>query len=30
VRNFSQDSGSIIETQDVLDHEHVETTRAYV
>jgi integrase/recombinase XerD len=29
-RIFSEDSGSMIETQDALDHEHVGTTRAYV
>lgn len=29
-RIFSEDSGSMIETQDALDHEHVSTTRAYV
>jgi hypothetical protein len=27
---FSEDSGSIIETQDALDHEHLGTTRACV
>jgi len=29
-RIFSEDSGSMIETQDALDHERVGTTRAYV
>lgn len=29
-RIYAEDSGSIIETQDALDHEHVSTTRAYV
>ena len=29
-RIFSEDSGSMIETQDALDHEHVGTTRSYV
>jgi site-specific recombinase XerD len=29
-RIFSEDSGSMIETQDALDHEHLGTTRAYV
>lgn len=29
-RIFSEDSGSMIETQDALDHEHIGTTRAYV
>jgi integrase len=29
-RIYSGDSGSMIETQDALDHEHVGTTRAYV
>lgn len=29
-RIFSEDSGSMIETQDALDHEYVGTTRAYV
>ncbi len=29
-RIYSEDSGSMIETQDALDHEHVGTTRAYV
>lgn len=29
-RIFSEDSGSIIETQDALDHEHLSTTKAYV
>jgi integrase/recombinase XerD len=29
-RIFSEDSGSMIETQDALDHEHVGTTLAYV
>jgi len=29
-RIFSEDSGSITETQEALDHEHVGTTRAYV
>jgi hypothetical protein len=27
---LSEDSGSTIETQNALDHEHVGTTRAYV
>ena len=26
----AEDSGSMIETQDTLDHEHLGTTRAYV
>jgi site-specific recombinase XerD len=29
-RIFSEDSGSMTETQEALDHEHVGTTRAYV
>lgn len=29
-RIFAEDSGSMIETQDALDHEHLGTTRAYV
>jgi integrase/recombinase XerD len=29
-RIFAEDSGSMIETQDALDHEHIGTTRAYV
>jgi integrase len=29
-RIFSEDSGSMIETQDALDHEHIGTTRVYV
>ena len=29
-RILSEDSGSMIETQDALDHEHVSTTKAYV
>jgi site-specific recombinase XerD len=29
-RIYSEDSGSMIETQEALDHEHVGTTRAYV
>jgi len=29
-RIYSEDSGSMIETQDALDHEHLGTTRAYV
>lgn len=29
-RIFSEDSGSLIETQDALDHEDIGTTRAYV
>lgn len=29
-RIFSEDSGSMIETQDALDHEHASTTKAYV
>jgi len=29
-RIFSEDSGSMIETQDALDHEHLSTTKAYV
>jgi integrase len=29
-RIYAEDSGSMIETQDALDHEHVATTRAYV
>jgi site-specific recombinase XerD len=29
-RIFSEDSGSMIETQDALDHEHLGTTKAYV
>ena len=29
-RIFSEDSGSMAETQEALDHEHVGTTRAYV
>lgn len=29
-RIYAEDSGSMIETQDALDHEHLGTTRAYV
>lgn len=29
-RIFSEESGSMIETQDALDHEHASTTKAYV
>ena len=29
-RIYTEDSGSMIETQDVLDHEHLGTTQAYI